>query len=44
VAGTAGGVFWHQWGWNGIGLFIGGLLVVALLVALHLSRLPPKTA
>lgn len=44
VAGTAGGVFWHQWGWNGIGLFIGSLLAVALLVALHLSKLPPKTA
>ena len=44
VAGTAGGVFWHQWGWNGIGLFIGSLLAVALLVALHLSRLAPKTA
>ncbi|WP_301838667.1 MFS transporter [Pseudomonas sp. JQ170C] len=42
VAGTAGGVFWHQAGWNGIGLFIGSLLVVALLVALHLSRLPAK--
>ncbi|MBF8670005.1 MFS transporter [Pseudomonas putida] len=44
VAGTAGGVFWHQWGWNGIGLFIGSLLAVALLVALHLSKLPPKTS
>lgn len=44
VAGTAGGVFWHQWGWNGIGLFIGSLLAVALLVAVHLSRLTPKTA
>lgn len=40
VAGTAGGVFWHQGGWNGIGLFIGSLLVIALLVALHLSKLP----
>ena len=44
VAGTAGGVFWHQWGWNGIGLFLGSLLAVALLEALHLSRLPAKTA
>ena len=44
VAGTAGGVFWHQWGWNGIGLFIGSLLTVALLVALRLSKLAPKTA
>jgi len=44
VAGTSGGVFWHMAGWNGIGLFIGSLLAVALLVALHLSRLAPKTA
>ncbi|XAE38058.1 MFS transporter [Pseudomonas alkylphenolica] len=43
VAGTAGGVFWHQGGWNGIGLFIGSLLAVALLVALHLSKLPAKS-
>jgi len=44
VAGTAGGVAWHYGGWNGIGGFIGVLLVIALLVAVHLSRLPPKTA
>uniref|UniRef100_UPI0039061AC0 MFS transporter n=1 Tax=Pseudomonas defluvii TaxID=1876757 RepID=UPI0039061AC0 len=43
VAGTAGGVFWHQGGWNGIGLFIGSLLAIALLVALHLSKLPAKS-
>ncbi len=42
VAGTAGGVFWHLGGWNGIGLFIGGLLAIALGIAVHLSRLPPK--
>ncbi|MCU1749014.1 MFS transporter [Pseudomonas sp. 6D_7.1_Bac1] len=41
IAGTAGGVFWHLGGWNGIGLFIGGLLVIALLVALKLAKLPP---
>ena len=41
IAGTAGGVFWHMGGWNGIGLFIGGLLLVALLVALKLAKLPP---
>ncbi|KPA92445.1 MULTISPECIES: MFS transporter [Pseudomonas] len=40
VAGTLGGVAWHYAGWNGIGMFIGGLLVVALLVALKLARLP----
>jgi len=41
VAGTAGGVFWHRAGWTGVGLFISGLLTVALLVALHLFRVPP---
>ena len=40
IAGTVGGVFWHQGGWNGIGLFIGTLLVIALLVALKLAKLP----
>lgn len=32
VAGTLGGVFWHQFGWHGITAFISGLLLVALLV------------
>jgi len=40
IAGTAGGFFWHYAGWNGIGSFIAALLVIALLVALHLARLP----
>lgn len=40
VAGTLGGVFWHHYGWPGVGLFIGGLLLLALLVALHLARVP----
>ncbi|KQQ53997.1 hypothetical protein ASF84_19585 [Pseudomonas sp. Leaf127] len=41
VAGTGGGVFWHYAGWNGIGLFIGLLLLAALVVALRLARLQP---
>jgi YNFM family putative membrane transporter len=41
IAGTAGGMAWHLGGWNGIGLFISGLLVIALLVALKLAKLPP---
>ncbi|MEN2395276.1 MFS transporter [Pseudomonas halotolerans] len=40
VAGTAGGVAWHLGGWNGVGLFIGGLLVIALWVAVRLAKLP----
>lgn len=41
IAGTAGGVFWHLAGWNGIGLFIGALLIGALLIAMKLAKLPP---
>jgi YNFM family putative membrane transporter len=41
VAGTGGGVFWHYAGWHGISVFIGALLVVALVVALRLAKLPP---
>ncbi|KTC37350.1 MAG: MFS transporter [Pseudomonas sp.] len=44
IAGTAGGVFWHMAGWNGIGLFIGALLLVALLAALKLAKLQPLAA
>ena len=40
VAGTAGGVAWHLGGWNGTGLFIGALLVIALCVAVKLAKLP----
>lgn len=41
IAGTAGGAFWHYAGWNGIGVFIGVLLLVALAVALRLAKLQP---
>ncbi|MCE0492140.1 MFS transporter [Pantoea sp. Mb-10] len=38
VAGTLGGVFWHRYGWSGVTVFIGLLLVMALLVGWHLQR------
>ncbi|WP_084442245.1 MFS transporter [Termitidicoccus mucosus] len=41
VAGTGGGFFWHHAGWAGVGLFIAGLLAVALLIALRLAKVPP---
>ena len=41
VAGTAGGVCWHYGGWNGIVLFIGILLLIALAIALRLAKLAP---
>lgn len=44
VAGTAGGMFWHYAGWNGIGLFIGVLLLIALAVAVRLARLAPLSS
>ncbi len=40
IAGTAGGLFWHRAGWNGLGLFVGLLLTAALAVALRLIRVP----
>ncbi|WP_297845097.1 MFS transporter [Pseudomonas sp.] len=41
IAGTAGGFFWHYAGWNGIGIFIGVLLLGALAVARRLAKLQP---
>lgn len=38
IAGTAGGVFWHNYGWNGVGGFIALLLVIALLVSAKLCH------
>ncbi|WP_092875219.1 MFS transporter [Izhakiella capsodis] len=38
IAGTAGGLFWHNFGWPGITLFIGSLLVIALLIGLQLRK------
>ncbi|MFW1002118.1 MFS transporter, partial [Cronobacter sakazakii] len=37
-AGTLGGLFWHRYGWNGVGGFIALLLVLALLVGGGLQR------
>jgi len=37
VAGTLGGLFWHNYGWIGITLFISALLLLALLVAWRLQ-------
>ncbi|MGK3141364.1 MFS transporter [Pantoea sp. C2G6] len=41
VAGTLGGLFWHNFGWSGITLFISVLLLLALAVAwrLHIKKL-----
>lgn len=36
VAGTLGGVFWHSYGWNGVGGFIAAMLVLAVWVGTRL--------
>lgn len=38
LAGTLGGVFWHQFGWVGVASFIGSLLVLSLLVGSRLHH------
>lgn len=38
LAGTLGGVFWHQFGWVGVASFIGSLLVLSLLVGTRLHH------
>ncbi|WP_228940033.1 MFS transporter [Photorhabdus thracensis] len=40
VAGTFGGIFWLQWGWNGVVLFITILTLLALLLGIKLAKLP----
>lgn len=37
VAGTIGGIFWLQYGWNGVALFISGMLLIGLLIACKLK-------
>ena len=38
LAGTIGGLFWHAFGWLGVGGFIAALLSLALLVGWQLQR------
>jgi YNFM family putative membrane transporter len=41
VLGTAGGVAWSHAGWTGVAVFIGVMLVAALLIALRLIAVRP---
>ncbi len=41
IAGASGGLFYARWGWNGVALFVGALVLAGLLVALRLYRVPP---
>ena len=38
LAGTIGGLFWHSFGWSGVGGFIAALLSLALIVGWQLQR------
>ena len=38
LAGTLGGLFWHAFGWSGVGGFIAALLSLALVVGWQLQR------
>ncbi|WP_261444889.1 MFS transporter [Serratia fonticola] len=40
VAGTLGGVFWHNFGWGGVVAFISVMLLLALLIGHYLKKLP----
>ena len=41
VSGTLTGMCWSAWGWGGVSVAVGGLLVIAVLVVLSLRHLPP---
>nr|WP_255494891.1 MFS transporter [Luteibacter sp. Sphag1AF] len=40
VAGSLGGLAWSRWGWHGVAVYVGTLVVLALGIALKLRRLP----
>lgn len=42
VGGTTGGVFWHYYGWDGIVIFISGMLFIALILALSYTLISKK--
>ncbi|MCO9667080.1 multidrug transporter subunit MdtJ, partial [Salmonella enterica subsp. enterica serovar Montevideo] len=44
IAGTLGGVFWHSYGWNGVGGFIALMLVMITLSYIFLSFAVKKIA
>ncbi|MBL7372855.1 MFS transporter, partial [Escherichia coli] len=41
VLGSAGGIAWTGWGWNGVALFCGVLTLAALAIAAKLATVPP---
>lgn len=43
IAGAAGGLFYADAGWPGVGAFVGALSLAGLGIAWHLHRIPPLT-
>ncbi|WP_027484290.1 MFS transporter [Rhodanobacter sp. OR87] len=43
IAGASGGLFYASFGWSGVALFVGLLVLAGLAIALALFRLPPLT-
>jgi YNFM family putative membrane transporter len=41
IIGTIGGVFWQNWGWNGVTLLLSACLVLALAISIRLVFLQP---
>lgn len=37
IAGTVGGIFWAHFGWNGVALFIAGILSIGIIIAYRLK-------
>lgn len=44
VSGTLGGFFWHNYGWNGLSIFLSIMLIFALLIGRCLARLPEASS
>jgi len=41
VLGSAGGIAWTHWAWNGVALYCGVLTLIALAIAAKLATIPP---
>jgi MFS transporter, YNFM family, putative membrane transport protein len=41
VLGSAGGIAWTRWGWNGVAFYCGVLTLIALAIAAKLATVPP---
>ncbi|MEQ5563721.1 MFS transporter [Providencia rettgeri] len=39
IAGTVGGLFWQHFGWNGVALFIAGILFIGIVIAYRLKSI-----